>query len=54
MYVKIKYIDGTEQKEYCESFSVTKYGNLLSICKGRNEHIIYINMQTVKSFQEED
>jgi hypothetical protein len=52
MYIKIKFIDGTEQKEYCESFSVKN--DLLAIHKGGREHSVYVNMKTVKSFQEED
>jgi hypothetical protein len=51
----IKFTDGTEQKEYVEngeSFRVKD--GLLIIPKGRYQPSIYINMQTVKSFQEEE
>ncbi len=51
MYIKIKYIDGTEEKEYCDE-SPRVRDNLLIISKGRNAPSLYINMQTVKSFQE--
>ena len=54
MHLVIKFIDGTGQKEDCESFSVTKDTRLLSIYKGGNRHSIYINMDSIKSFQEEN
>ena len=53
MYIKIKFIDETEQKEYSDEFPRIKDG-LLIISKGRNSPSLYINMQTIKSFQEED
>jgi len=55
MYLKIKFIDNSEQKEYIEheeSFRVKD--GLLIISKGRYQPNLYINMQTVKSFQQEE
>jgi hypothetical protein len=51
MHILIKFIDGTEQKEYAEEFPRVKDG-LLIIPKGRYSPSMYINMQTIKSFQE--
>jgi len=51
----IRFNDGTEQKEYIEqgeSFRVKD--GLLIIPKGRNAPSLYINLQNVKSFQEEE
>ena len=53
MYIEIKFVDGTEQREYSDDGWRVKDG-LLIISKGRNTPSLYINMQTVKSFQEED
>ena len=51
----IKFTDGTEQKEYVESGeSFRVKDGLLIIPKGRYQPSLYINMQTVKSFQEEE
>ena len=51
MHIKIRFMDGTEQKEYAEEFPRVKDG-LLIIPKGRYSPSLYINMQTIKSFQE--
>jgi hypothetical protein len=53
VYIRIKFIDGTEQKEWCDEWRLTKEG-LLSVYKGRGTPAIYFNMQVIKSFQEED
>jgi hypothetical protein len=53
MNIKIKYIDGTEEKEYCDEFPRVKDG-LLIIPKGRYSPSVYINLQVIKSFQEEE
>ena len=53
MYIKIIFTDGLEQKEYCWSEgSYRVKDGLLIISKGRYEPSLYINMATVKSFQE--
>jgi hypothetical protein len=54
MYLKIKFIDDTEEREYVEngeSFRVKD--GLLIIPKGRYQPSLYINLQMVRSFQEE-
>jgi hypothetical protein len=51
MYLKIMFKDGTEQKEYAEEFPRVKDG-LLIIPKGRYSPSLYVNMDTIKSFQE--
>jgi len=51
----IKFNDGTEQRKCIEqgnSFHVKD--GLLIIPKGRNSPSLYINLQNVKSFQEEE
>jgi len=53
MYLRIKFVDGTEQKEYSDEGARVKDG-LLIISKGRNSPSLFINLQTVKSFQEEE
>ena len=53
MNIKIIHTDGTERKEYAEEFPRVKDG-LLIIPKGRYEHSLYINMQTVREFMECD
>lgn len=53
MYLNIKFIDGTEQREYIERgeyFCVKD--DLLIIPKGQYKPSLYINMQVIKSFQE--
>jgi len=53
MYILIKFTDGTEQKEYADYHPIVRDG-LLVIPKGNYRPSLYINMQTVKSFQEVD
>ena len=53
--LKIIFNDGTEQKEYIESGESFRIkDNLLIIPKGRYAPSLYINLQNVKSFQEEE
>jgi hypothetical protein len=54
MYLIIKFTDGTEQKEYCDEDRFRIKDGLLIISKGRYSPSLYVNMQTVKSFQEEE
>jgi hypothetical protein len=54
MYLKIKFTDGTEQLEYCDEDRFRTKDGLLIISKGRYAPSLYINMDTVKSFQEVD
>lgn len=52
MYLKIIFTDGVEQKEYCDVDRFRVKDGLLIISKGRYEPSLFINMETVKSFQE--
>ncbi len=52
MYIKIKLIDGTEQREYANESPRVRDGFLI-IPKSMYSSL-YINMQTVESFQEEE
>ena len=54
MYLVIKFTDGAEQKEYCDIDRFRVKDGLLIISKGRNSPSLYINMDTVKSFREEE
>lgn len=54
MYLKIKFTDGTEQNEYVDMDGFKIKDGLLIISKGRYASSFYINMDTVKSFQEAD
>lgn len=54
MYLKIKFTDGTEQGEYADVDGFRIKDKLLIISKGRYSPSLYINMDTVKSFQEVD
>ena len=54
-YILIKFTDGTEQKEYCWADGGYRVKDgLLIISKGRYDHALNINMETVKQFQEVD
>jgi len=54
MYLKIKFTDGTESREYADVDRFRIKDGLLIISKGRNSPSLYINMDMVKSFQEEE
>jgi hypothetical protein len=53
MKILIKFTDGTEQREYSDESPTVRNG-LLIISKGRYSPPLFINLQTVKSFQEEE
>jgi hypothetical protein len=52
-HINIKYTDGTEGREYAYEGGYRVKDGLLIISKGRYEPSLHINMQIVKSFQEE-
>jgi hypothetical protein len=51
----ITFLDGTEMKEYVENGETFRVKDgLLIIPKGRYQPSLYINMQSVKYFKEEE
>ena len=52
MYLKIKFTDGTEVREYYESFRIRE-GCLILDKGGYRQPSKYINMAVVKSFEED-
>ncbi|MFH2073923.1 MAG: hypothetical protein ABIJ57_01060 [Pseudomonadota bacterium] len=50
-HIEITFNDGTKQKEFHVGFRITKE-RLLCIEKGRYSPSLFINMDTVKLFQE--